>query len=133
MRALGRQFGLEQILQVAADTDRETSFQEALAWHTGRSSLQLHDAWKDYLVYGSGAWWRVLLDQCFNALLILAVPVLAVAWWRRRRRARQIGARLEWRQRVFPHEFDLDPTGREDADSPATEDEKAARERGGEG
>jgi hypothetical protein len=91
---LQRQFGLEALVAVAAATDDLTSFERALVGRTGRSTLELEDAWRDHLQHGSGAPWRVLFDQCFALLLIAALPVLALAMIRRLAADRRAAARL---------------------------------------
>lgn len=105
---LVREHGLYELIQVVANTDGDISFDRALVGRLRKTTLELYDAWTNYLRFGSGAWWRVALEQCFNALLILALPALGVAWWRRRRRARKIGDRMERQQAMFPQQFDLE-------------------------
>ena len=41
--------------------------------------MQLEDAWRYHLTHESGASWRLLLDQCFNLLLIASLPLFVVA------------------------------------------------------
>lgn len=106
---LVREFGLDEVVRVAKNTDDVTTLERALVGRTGRTTLELEDGWKRYLVYGSGAWWRVGLGQCFNLMLILALPAFLVAVWRRRARAKLIRQRMERQAAMFPHEFDLEP------------------------
>ncbi len=108
---LVRHFGLELVVRVAADTTDDLSFEHVLVEQTGRTTLELEDAWKRYLVYGSGAWWRVLFGNCFSSLLVLALPVFFVAVIRRRRRARRLKAAMELREATHPHEFSGLPPG----------------------
>ncbi|MCA8973820.1 MAG: hypothetical protein KDC98_03825 [Planctomycetes bacterium] len=115
---LVREFGLAAVVEIAAHTDQDTSLDQALVQQTGRSTIELYDAWTLYLQYGSGAWWRVLLGQCFNLLLVLAIPVLIVAWLRRRARGRLIARRMAQREAMFPHEFELE---RRDEEQPGVE------------
>jgi len=110
---LVREIGLGAVIEVAANTDEQTSFQRALVRGLGRSTLELQDGWTDYLHYGSGAWWRVLLSQCFNMMLIVALPVFVVAWWRRRQQGRRVGEQMERRAARFPEEFEFDGPGEE--------------------
>jgi len=94
---LAREYGLPMLLRCARYTDPVTSFGRALVGQTGRDSLQLETAWKDYVIHGSGAPWRVVVDSWFSLLIILALPILALAMVRRlnaeERAARQIAAK----------------------------------------
>jgi len=128
---LVRRFGLAAVVRVAADTTAERSFATALVMQTGQSTVVLHDAWADYLVHGSGAWWRVLLEQCFDALLILALPALVVAWWRRRASGRLIAKRMARRQAMFPQEFELEqPEQLEQPSAGQADEDMPGRDRG---
>ncbi|HEX6812600.1 MAG TPA: hypothetical protein VF384_13320 [Planctomycetota bacterium] len=97
---LVREYGIESMLAVARATDDLTSFERALVWRTGRSMPQLEDAWRDHLMHGSGAPWRVLFDQCFSLLLIAALPVLVLALMRRLRSEQLASARLAEKERA---------------------------------
>lgn len=92
---LVRRYGVENLLAVAAATDDLTTFERALVGRTDRSTLELGDAWRYHLQHESGAPWRVLLDQCFNILLLASLPVLAVAVWRRFAREKRTAERLQ--------------------------------------
>lgn len=105
---LVRAFGLGDVVRLAREVDEHTTMERALVAMTHRTTLELDEGWKDYLRYGSGAWWRVLFTQMFEFLLLLTVPVLFVAVRRRRARARAIGRRMEQREVMFPHEFELE-------------------------
>jgi Peptidase MA superfamily len=91
---LVRQFGIETLLQAARNVDRETSFEAALVGGTRRTTLQLEDGWRYHLHNESGAPWRVLLDQCFNILLLASLPLLVLAVRRRLARERHAAERL---------------------------------------
>ena len=91
---LAREFGLDSLLAVAAATDDLTSFERALVGRTGRSTLELEDAWKEHLLHASGAPWRVLFDQCFSLLLVGALPLLALAMIRRLAADKRAASRL---------------------------------------
>lgn len=91
---LVRQFGIETLLQAARNVDRETSFEAALVGGTRRTTLQLEDGWRYHLHHESGAPWRVLLDQCFNILLLASLPLLVLAARRRLVRERHAAERL---------------------------------------
>jgi hypothetical protein len=80
---LREQYGMDTLLRVAAAVDELTSFERALVGRTDRSTLQLEEAWRDHLQHGSGAIWRVVLDQCFSLVLIAALPLLGLALIRR--------------------------------------------------
>jgi len=80
---LSREYGMSMLLRVARYTDDLTSFGLALVGQTGRDDLQLQTRWKDYVLYGSGAPWRVMFDSWFSLLMILVLPVLVLAMIRR--------------------------------------------------
>ena len=94
---LAREFGLPLLLRVARNADDLTSFERALVGLTGRTTLQLEDGWRDHVLHGSGAPWRVLLDSWFSLVLIAALPILVLALMRRlqseERAARRLAAR----------------------------------------
>ena len=94
---LSREYGMSMLLRVARFTDDLTSFGQALVGQTGKDSLQLETGWQNYVLYGSGAPWRVLLSNWFSLLLILFLPVLVLALMRRlsseQRAARLLAAR----------------------------------------
>jgi hypothetical protein len=94
---LSREYGMSLLLRVARFTDDLTSFGQALVGQTGKDSLQLENGWQHYVLYGSGAPWRVLLTNWFSLLMILFLPVLVLALMRRlsseQRAARLLAAR----------------------------------------
>ena len=94
---LVREYGLPAMLRVARYTDSSTSFARALVAHAGRSTLELEDRWRSYLLHGSGARWRSLFSNWFSLLMILVLPVLVLALRRRldseERAARRIAER----------------------------------------
>ncbi|MFT7537466.1 MAG: hypothetical protein ACI85K_003425 [Hyphomicrobiaceae bacterium] len=94
---LSREYGMSLLLRVARYTDDMTSFGQALVGQTGKDSLQLETAWQNYVLYGSGAPWRVLFSSWFSLLMILVLPVLVLALIRRlsaeQRAARHLAAR----------------------------------------
>lgn len=92
---LVREYGMESMLVAASAADDLTSFEGALVGRTRRSTLELQTAWKDHLVHGSGAPWRVLFDNCFTFLLVAALPVLALALTRRLAVDRRAAQRLD--------------------------------------
>jgi len=96
---LVREYGMESLLAVAKATDDLTSFERALVGRIGRTFPQLEDAWRDHLMHGSGAPWRVLFDQCFSLLLIAALPVLVLALMRRLKSEAAVSARLAENER----------------------------------
>lgn len=99
---LSRQYSVADLLVVAKNVDRETSFEEALVGRTGRTTLQLEDGWRFHLHNESGAAWRVLLDQCFNILLIASLPLLLVAVVRRFARERRAAEQLARSEAASP-------------------------------
>jgi hypothetical protein len=78
-------FGLAELLAAARAADDTTSFEAALVGRTGRTTLQLEEAWRHHVVHGSGATWRVLLEQCFSYCLLALLPILVIALIRRLR------------------------------------------------
>lgn len=82
---LAREYGIAELLAMVRVVGPYTTFEAALVGRTGRSTLQLEEAWRHHVVHGSGAPWRVLFDQCFSYCLIALLPVLAVALIRRLR------------------------------------------------
>lgn len=91
---LVREVGLRKLLETARLCTSERPFPAAFVEVTGESLLTFEDRWADYLVHGSGAIPRFLRDNCFLYLIILAVPLLAIAVGRRLRRDRRIGEYL---------------------------------------
>jgi len=96
---LVREYRMESLLAVARATDDLTSFERALVGRTGRTFPQLEEAWRDHLMHGSGAPWRVLFDQCFSLLLIAALPVLVLALMRRLKSEAVASTRLAEKER----------------------------------
>lgn len=80
---LQRTYGIDQLLRIARRADRMTTFGRALVGATALDSLQLEGAWHDYLLFGSGAPWRLALGQWFGLSLIAVLPVLVMALRRR--------------------------------------------------
>ncbi len=79
------QFGLEAMLDVVRAMGPETTFAQGLVRVTGLPTVVLQDRWRDYLVHGSGAGSRAMLDLCFPLSMVLALPLLALALIRRLR------------------------------------------------
>lgn len=96
---LAREYGLAALLRVARYTDATTSLPRALVAQTSRSTLALEDAWRAYLVHGSGAPWRSLFSHWFSMLLVLALPLLVLALRRRLQSEERAGRRLAERAR----------------------------------
>ncbi|MFO1076531.1 MAG: hypothetical protein U1E73_02260 [Planctomycetota bacterium] len=115
---LVREFGLGTVIGLAKRVDDHTSLERALVMATQRTTLELDDSWRNYLRFGSGAWWRVLFAQCFDLLMLLSLPALLIAVLRRRARARAIGRRMAEREAMFPHEFELEQRATEPAQDP---------------
>lgn len=94
---LSREYGVPMLLRCARYVDSMTSFGDVLVGQTGRDSLQLQTAWQNYVLYGSGATWRVVFGSWFSLLMILVLPVLVLALMRRlrseQRAARHLAAR----------------------------------------
>jgi hypothetical protein len=86
--------GLPTLLSIARAADDRTTFERALVGRTGRTTLELEDAWRHHLLHGSGAPARALLDQCFSLMVIGSLPVLVLALMRRLAAERRAGERL---------------------------------------
>lgn len=97
---LARSYGVPALLRIARYTDPFTSFSHALVGYTGRSTLELEDDWRAYVVHGSGARWRSLLSNWFGLLLLMALPVLVLALRRRLQSEERAGRRLAARARA---------------------------------
>lgn len=91
---LVKTFGVGTLLKAARDLGDSVAFDRALVWATRRTTLQLEDGWRYHVTHESGASWRLLLDQCFNLLLIASLPLLVVAMVRRFARERRAAERL---------------------------------------
>lgn len=91
---LAREFGMSALMRTARYTDATTSFAHALVAQTGRSTLALDQAWRSYLVHGSGATWRSIFSNWFSLLLIFVLPVLVLALMRRLRAEERAGRRM---------------------------------------
>jgi hypothetical protein len=94
---LTREYGLPALMRVARYTDETTSFARALVAQTGRSTLQLDEAWRRYVVHGSGAAWRSIFSNWFSLLMIFVLPVLVLALIRRLQSEERAGRRLAQR------------------------------------
>lgn len=131
---LVRRHGLRAMLEAVRMVDRDVSFSRGLVRVTGEPTAALHDAWIDYLVHGSGANWRALLDMCFPLSMVLALPILALAMIRRQRADRGARRRMQADEplgesvdEALP-EADLEPDADTDTD-PNGDDEDTADER----
>lgn len=107
---LTQEHGLDDLLAVARAVDDRTSFERALSGRLDRSSIELEEGWRRHLLHGSGARWRVLLDQCFSLLLIGALPVLALALMRRLRSEERAARQLRLREVTSPQPADATGT-----------------------
>jgi hypothetical protein len=80
---LERQLGLPALLRVARRCRADLDFPEAFLAETGKPMTDLEAEWREYVRTGSGAAVRVVMQQCFGLLVILALPLLALAAARR--------------------------------------------------
>lgn len=80
---LAREHGEAALLAAARAVDDYTSFESALAGRLGRNTLQLEDGWRDYLLHGSGAPWRSLMQEWFSLVMVAVLPLLVIAVGRR--------------------------------------------------
>lgn len=107
---LERTLGRSRLLALVDEIDGETSFLRALVLATQRTTAELEESWRDYLLHRSGAGFRALLNQCFSILMLFAVPLLALAVRRRLRVERQLRQRLE-REELAEAAAVAEPTG----------------------
>ncbi len=91
---LVREFGLADLLAVARAADNLTTFERALVGRLERSTLQLEEGWRHYVLHGSGAPWRVAFDQCFSLCLLAILPMMAFALMRRLKAERRVAEHL---------------------------------------
>ena len=93
---LVRDYGLDRVVRAARNVDDLTTFERSLAGTTLRSTFDLQEDWRNYLLRRSGAPWRVLLAEWWGMLAIGLLPVLVMALRRRLaagdRAARQLAA-----------------------------------------
>jgi hypothetical protein len=92
---LERRFGVAALLKAARTVDRDRSFDLALVHMSDQPTAALLEGWRDHLLHGSGAGWRVLLQQFFGLSMVLALPLLALALIRRLRADRLARERLQ--------------------------------------
>jgi hypothetical protein len=95
---LAHEIGRDRLLAAIKQIDGVNSLDRVLGDAAGRNTLALYDAWLDYLVHGSGARWRTLLDNCFSLSMILVLPLLALALIRRTSADRKVGERMQQRE-----------------------------------
>ena len=88
---LAARHGVDELVAVAAAADDITPFSAALAGRLRRTTYWLEEQWKQYVLHGSGAPWRIVFDQCFSLLLIALLPLLALGL--RRHLAREAATR----------------------------------------
>lgn len=91
---LVRSHGLEALLAIAKAADDITPFSSTLAGRLGRPTVWLEEQWRDYLLHGSGAPWRLVFGQCFSLLLLALLPVLVLALRRRLAKEAATGRQL---------------------------------------
>ncbi len=99
---LERQVGLAGLVAMARSVDKDRSFDLALVHATDRSTAVLLEDWTDHVLHGSGASWRVMLQQFFGVSMILSLPLLALAMIRRQRADRLAADRLERADAALP-------------------------------
>lgn len=93
---LRRRYGLELLLRAAQDSRAGSTYAEAFARVVGEPLPE--DEWRHWLVHGSGAGPRVLLENCFALLLLVSLPLLALAGIRLWNREHRKSVELERRE-----------------------------------
>lgn len=80
---LVRQVGLPRLLAVVRGCRADQEFPEAFYAEVGVPLTSFEQEWLEYVRSGSGAAYRVVMGQCFSLLMVLALPLLALAAARR--------------------------------------------------
>lgn len=83
---LHRKFGLPALLECARASTPDGGFRAGFVAVQRAPLLHEVDAWKHYVLTGSGAPMRFLLNNCFSFLMVIGLPLLALAAIRRFRR-----------------------------------------------
>lgn len=91
---LRRRVGLGVLLESARRCSPSFEFRQAFAQRMDRAMLHFEQEWSDWLIHESGAPWRLLLRNCFDYCMLLAVPMFLIAWIKKRTRERRIRDRL---------------------------------------
>ena len=92
---LNRRFGLERLLEAARMSTPERGFRGGFYELTQVPMVDLEDQWREYIVHGSGAAYRFVLENCFSYVMILGVVLLAFAGMRRFQRDERAREKLE--------------------------------------
>lgn len=121
---LVRELGYERVLRTAKNVDDLTSFDRALVGSARRSTLDLQESWRDYLLHVSGAPWRVLLSEWWGLLGVALLPVLVMALRRRLAAGERAAARL--RNEDLPPQSDAAPDTAEQVAADADLQEQSA-------
>lgn len=101
--------GTAAVLEAARNCRSDIDFPVAL-YHVVQiplATLQLE--WEEYVVFGSGAISRFLQRHCFSFLMILGVPLLVIAVFKRRRRDHERRLRLEQQESALVDIHDEEP------------------------
>lgn len=100
-----RETELSVLLDAAARSTADGTYDEAFRAATGRALAEVEERWRQWLRTGSGAGLRVLLENCFGLALALALPLLVLAgirvWNREHRRSLALGSREQEVTTVF--------------------------------
>ena len=80
------ELGLPQLLETARGCGPSRDFEQTFLALTGEALVVYEDRWTHYVVHGSGAKYRYILQNCFLFILAAALPLLAFALVRRLRR-----------------------------------------------
>lgn len=83
---LEKRIGLAPMLAAARSAGPKFQFHQLLAGEIGHGLIPLKEQWIDWLIHESGAPWRALMRGTFESFMLLAVPLLFVAVYRKRRR-----------------------------------------------
>ena len=91
---LAREFGVGVLIEIVDRMSDGVDFNTALVRVLKSPRVSLEEKWRDYLLFQSGAGLRTLLRNCFSFLMILALPILALAVRRRLLREQRLSDKL---------------------------------------
>lgn len=99
VRYLHSRRGLADLLEAARRSTPNGGFRAGFAAVTGESMLDYEEDWLEYLVDGSGASLRFVMQNCFSYVMLVGFVLLAFAGIRKWRREDRIRAKLEEQDR----------------------------------
>ena len=92
---LERHVGLAPLIRAARFCRPDRTYAEAFTIETGIAIGDYEGPWREWVRAGSGAGVRLILQNCFGLLLVLALPLLVLAGMRKWREEHDRGTRLQ--------------------------------------